>query len=258
MPLFPSLTAEQTNSIPRLSNARWNPVHAWHGMLDELVPYTDARDTYDELGRLAYRYVFDQYPAEDHVAPALKDAYDAIPAFLRRQGSVKEDPGLIDYRWVPRDVDPALGIGPHGAWWVQGVTACAPDGYATVVARSGMRPEPSVTSTVTTTALPDAEPTPAVREELTWTAGPTPAATPTLTLELHNVGQIRVAMARAGFPTGSAGTIQVDGNCPSTITLAELQPGTRVRVNGAVPINADADGQAAAQIQPGKHTITFR
>ena len=33
------------------------------------------------------------------------------------------DPGRISYVWQPDDVDPVLGLGPSGAWWLTEVAA---------------------------------------------------------------------------------------------------------------------------------------
>ena len=255
------LSGTATTDLPRIDNARWQPIYHFHGVLDELVPFPDARETVDRLQTLGYRYVFDQYPAEDHVAVQLKDGYRDVADWVKAQGSRKHDPGRITYRWVAGDVEGVnteYGIAPDGAWWVRDPLIRGTATSATIDAISLALPEPAVTPTVTTSPRLDAQPSPAIREELTWELGEVPLAEQQVELTLDDVAAMTLRLEGAGIVPSEDVVVSVATDGPTTLTLTGLAHRQRVFLDGVRVATGNRNGIAVVTVPEGAdHRITF-
>ena len=152
-------TASACFAQEQLENTRWNGYYQAHGALDQLVWVNDTLADIARIKELGYEYMFDLYPAEDHVAWTLKDI--AYPAFFHATEWLrdtapqqrKSTAGEIIYRFDSADFDADLGFGPTSVWWLSGmqvaseeagVGACGDEdkaGTARIEARSGALPE---------------------------------------------------------------------------------------------------------------------
>ncbi len=152
--------ADQNGNVPgcfgeiQLENLKWNGYYHAAGSLDQLIPFTQQRDTANRMRDLGYRYTFDHYLAEDHVAWVLKDGQ--YPAFAAATDwligtSDRGDsapthnastPGEIIYRFTGNDQHPKFGLGADGAWWISGLTVADPEapvqGYLPSPSQSGL------------------------------------------------------------------------------------------------------------------------
>jgi hypothetical protein len=225
------------------------------------VPFPDARETVDRLQALGYRYVFDQYPAEDHVAVQLKDGYRDVADWVKAQGSRKHDPGRITYRWFAGDVEGVnteYGIAPEGAWWVRDPVIRGTATSATIEATSLALPEPAVTPTVTTSPRLDAQPSPAIREELTWVLGDIPPAEQRVELTLTDVAAMTLRLGGAAIVPSEDAVVAVTTDGPSILTLTGLAHRQEVFLDGARVARAHRNGTATVQVPEGTgHLITF-
>ncbi len=255
------LSGTATTDVSRIENARWQPIYHFHGALDQLVPFPGVRETVDRLQSLGYRYVFDQYPAEDHVAVQLKDGYGDVADWVKAQGSRKQDPGRITYRWVAGDVEGVnteYGIAPGGAWWVRDPVISGAAASATIDAVSLARPEPAVTPIVTTSPRPGAQPSPAIREELTWDLGKVPPAEQRVELTLTDVGAMTLRLAGAGIVPSEGAMVSVSTDGPASLTLTGLGRGQRVFLDGVRVATGTRNGTAVVAVPEGAdHRITF-
>ena len=252
-----SSSANPRDELPRLENARWLPIYHAHGALDELVPVAEALRGVDMLDRLGYRYRFDLFPAADHVVTSLQDGFDQAAAFMAEGDRHRvTDPARFTYRWFPSDVDDRLGIGPHGAWWVRGLTAREPDldGRVDAVSHAlSYRPPTPVRST---SSVATVHPSPGVRHELSWRLGAPLPRRPVVDIVLTNVRRARVDLVAAGLDGEAGEHVAVDTDGAVSLTLAGLSPGTVVRRDGATAGRAGRGGVTVA-LAAGTHLITF-
>ncbi len=141
--------SDQNGNVPgcfgelQMENLKWNGYYHAAGTLDQLIPFTQQRDTVDRMRNLGYRYTFDNYHAEDHVAWVLKDGQ--YPAFAEATdwligASDRGDaaptrnattPGEIIYRFTGNDQHPEFGLGADGAWWISELSVSDPDAPVT-------------------------------------------------------------------------------------------------------------------------------
>lgn len=137
--------ADQNGNVPgcfgeiQLENLKWNGYYHAAGTFDQLIPFTQQRDTVNRMRDLGYRYTFDHYHAEDHVAWVLKDGQ--YPAFAEatdwligtsdRGDSAPSyntlSPGEIIYRFTGNDQHPEFGLGAYGAWWISDLSIADPE-----------------------------------------------------------------------------------------------------------------------------------
>ena len=218
--------------LDRLTNLRWMPLYARHGTADELVPITTEIDTQNELNRLGLRHVYDFQPAEDHIAVALKDAYDDIAEFMAGIDKLAEvaTPANISFALTPqgsadnRAFEVAHGLNRPGAWWVQGVSKRAADQKSRVEATSHALPNPTYEIVQRDEPRLLGSPTPTLRHILEWGAAtPDSNAGSTLAATLTNIGTLTIDLAQAGLGSGKATlTIEVTDDGPVTLTLEGL------------------------------------
>lgn len=222
-----------------MQNLKWNGYYHAHGSFDQLVPFVDARATVDAMKGNGYRYVFDHYVAEDHIIWTLKDAaYSAFEeaakwmvGWLAETDTRKQNPGDFIYRWEPSAVDPTLGIGPQGGWWLSDIAAVADVDFAEIRLDSGALSERVVTVNFEGNQfLPPNDMTlsPALREEQRWEGDTLETVGGTLTVGLENVAALTLDLERAGIASRADREIQLDSTHPVTLTLTGLEPGAQL------------------------------
>lgn len=252
--------AGDNGTLALIENIKWNGYYHAHGTFDELVPFPDARATVDAVRDNGYRYVFDHYFAEDHIIWTLKDeAYSAYEEaakwmvdWLEETGSRKQNPGNFVYRWNPNEVNPQLGIGPAGAWWLDNIRAIDDVSDARIELNSQGRPEAlySVEQLPQALILPNQVTlSPAIREEQRWNFDGFEASGGRVTAVLQNVAALRLDLAGAGIAGRDDKSMQVSSSHAVELTLSGLANGTIVRaesVSGTV-----ANGEVVLALPAG-------
>jgi hypothetical protein len=171
---------------------------------------------FDQAGE---RYLFELYPAEDHLVNATQDEFGSEAAAMG-QRTVVRDPGSFTFTWFPSAADRQLGLGPTGDYWIQRLRGVGGPGVtATVVATSLALPQPRVSAVRTTSADPAASPTPAIVRRLSWVLRPAPPTRAVLDLRFTNVAAATVDLAGAGFGAGEPGTASVCTGTRLVLTL---------------------------------------
>ncbi|HWB65403.1 MAG TPA: peptidase [Mycobacteriales bacterium] len=223
---------------PSVVNLRWIPTYLAGGLADELVPVTLEAAEANQLAALGNRFRWLLYPATDHIAFELEDAFGDAAHYMDNPRRVR-NPGSFTFTWVPRNTPtsldqtkllsggipwtqrPGLGVGTTGDYWVRDLTARSASRDATVAAHSGERPERAVTSHLTRNVALSGGPGPGLATTQTWTRGRRPAAKPVITLRLTNVRSLRVLPAAAGFAAGHAGRLRVTTDGRTTIHVGD-------------------------------------
>jgi hypothetical protein len=226
--------------VPALPNLRWVPVYLAGGVTDELVPLPIERAEADGLAALGNRYRWVIYPAVDHVAFELADSFGDAAKFMGDARRVR-NPGEFIFVWAPANGGglsgnqitgggmswtqlPKYGVGTTGDYWLRHLTARTDEGLAEVQAKSGMRPDRSVTAHSQRNITVDG-PGPGIASQLTWTRGKRPARKPVITLRLTNVRALTVQLHAAGFDAGRhgtrRGTLRVTSDGPATLRLGD-------------------------------------
>jgi hypothetical protein len=254
-PAGPGRCTTDNTTGPLVGNARYLPYVMADGLVDELVPYTSVVNQIAKFRAAGLRFHFESYPTEDHLVYATQDGFSSEVAQIGNPTRVR-NPQTVDYHWYPNLSRSDLGLGTTGDYWVrQPIARNATAGsLASVLATSGMRPEPTHTVSDHLSYNVPGDPSPAVVEDQTWNSGPTPAAKPLLTLKTANVLSLSVDMARAGFRPGQVSSVSATTDGPTTLRLTHLAPGARVRI-GATTLHADSTGAVSVPLPAGASTV---
>lgn len=221
--------------------------------------------TADALDAEGQRYVFDLYPAEDHVVSALQDGFEDVAEFMasidktHRREAV---PPHITYTWTaPSDYQRAHGLGSTGAWWVTGLAvrdARVASGGKIDATSHAVRGRTIVPVRTPFTPRPDAHPTPSLRRTLSWQpdAALLPQS-PLVELVLENAGRLTVDARTAGLRSGGKLTVATDG-LVEALTLTGLHPRSQVSVDGGAPVLVGSKQTIVLkQLAAGSHTIVL-
>jgi hypothetical protein len=254
-PAGPGRCTSDGSTTALIPNARYVPYVMADGVADELVPYTSVQDQIAHFRAAGLRYHFETYPTEDHLVYATQDGFSSEVSQIGNPVRTR-NPGTVDYRWYPHLTRSDLGIGPTGDYWVRQLAArsSAAGSQATVLAVSGMRPEPSHTVVRRRSTNVPGDPSPSVVVDETWKNGATPAPAPTMTLKTGDVASLAIDMVRAGFRPGQASTITATTDGPVTVRLLGLAPGATVRV-GSTTVHAGSNGTAVVAVPSGASTL---
>jgi predicted esterase len=241
-----------------VSNARWLPFVMADGAADELVPVSSVLDQINHFDSLGERYRFELYPAEDHLVFATQDGFSSAAAHMG-DGVRQRDPGHVSFSWYPHLVRPDLGIGPTSAYWVEGLAAraAAPGTLASVDADSHARPDPLAAIERTHGVLVPGDPGPAAVSELEWHLGAAPPPRAQLDLTLTDVGALTLDLQDAGFAPRREGAVAIATDGSADLSLAQLAPGTLVRLDGRTVASAARDGVAQVLVAAGRHAVDF-
>ena len=218
-----------------LENARNVPFLNAVGVVDELVPYYSTRtqnlgapehgiDGFDQLG---YRFRFMSYPTADHFAIAVA-SYD-LPYQREWLGDarVEDNPTHVTFSYVPGTDNAELGLVHDKAYWVSGIRLAdetvgdpIPKGTVDAVTHAHGRGDP------TSVAGQGAGqgPFPYLEVNRSWGEPPVAPAANKLTLDLTNVGEVTIDLARAGL---SLNRLALDVTSTHTVTI-HLVDGARV------------------------------
>lgn len=229
-PAFGGRCTSDGDTAQLVGNARWTPYRIGQGTNDELVPFTSVEAQVGRFDAQGLRYRFVRYPGEDHLVFATQDRFDAVVDGLGTPAA-KRNPDRIDYTWRPHLTRKDLGIGATTAWWTSRLQARIdkPGTLARVQARSfGLRAHRH--DDVRTGPDPVSSPLAALVSTLDWTIGKALAQKQRLVLRLDNVGQVTVAMDRAGLRCGQV-VVHTDGD--TRLVLSGLPGDNRVYELGA-------------------------
>ena len=254
----PGRCSTDGDSVPIIESARNLPYLISQGAADELVPVAGVLPNVQRFDLLGYRYRFELYPAADHLAYPVLDAFSDQAAHLSDAPRTRS-PAQVTYQWYPNLDRPDLGIGSTGAYWVRDTHGRdVPAGsLARIDAVSEALSRPAITPVHSYNALVPGDPFPAVVQEQTWTLGAAPARRPAIAMSLTNVGSLGVDLVRAGFPTGSHGSIGVNTDGRATLQLIGVRAGFVVRLDGAVIGRVPASGRVSVIFLAGRHVIAF-
>jgi pimeloyl-ACP methyl ester carboxylesterase len=255
-PAGPGRCTTDGSTTALVPNAREVPYVLADGVLDELVPFTSVLQQVAAFDRAKLRYHFEAYPAEDHLVYATQDGFSSVVSQIGNARRTR-NPGTVDYRWYPHLNRADLGTGPTGDYWVRELSArsSTAGSTASVLATSGMRPEPRHTVVKHVSTDVPGDPSPDVVVDNTWKLGATPAARAVLTLTTANVAHLAIDMVRAGFRPGQASRISARSDAPTTLVLHRLAPGSRVRV-GPRTVVAHGSGTAVVPLPAGASTVS--
>jgi hypothetical protein len=245
--------ADAGDTKPLVANGRWLPYVIGHGAMDELVPVTGVAEQARAFAEAGYRYEFHVHPTAGHTLWSIQDSFSSEVAAL---GTARRprDPDHIIYRWYPITIDPALGLGATGAYWLRGLQArrSGPGVMAEVEALSRARPFHTVTTERHRRVARPVDPAPAVVFSQTWRLGPRPASRPELELRLVNVKVVGVDTQRARL---SQGTVVIATDGPTTIHLLGLPEGTEVLTEEG-QVLTQPPGVATVRVPGGQTTLT--
>lgn len=246
------------DTLPLVANAQWLPYVMADGAVDELVPISGVEEQVQAFDAHGERYDSFVYPAEDHLVYATQDGFAPQVAAIGNP-VIDAVPPSVDFTWYPDITNRSLGIGPPGDYWVQGISArdASPGSLASFDVVSGELPHPSTADVRSASADAPGTPTPAIERKLIWNLGAPPPLTPVLSTTLSNVAALTVELAQAGFRPGSHGTVVVNSDGPSTVTLSGLTPGQRLVAPGGRTVVADAAGAAAVTVPGGSSRLVF-
>ena len=242
------------SGVDRAANARWVPFVISNALVDELSPHQAAVGLAAEYAAAGDRFTLFSTSMPEHLVTAGADGFSAQIAALHDTPKATANPGTIDYSWCANVVDPALGLGPSGLYWLADLKQrTASLGSSRVVANDGAIPEPTVSERLSASVVdpPDAPPMQVTTGS--WQTGAAPTPTRTLTLDLTNVASLAVDVSKARLPHGVA-TVTTDG--PATLTLGALAPGTTVRGPDGSS-DADSNGTAHVQLASGASTVIW-
>jgi hypothetical protein len=246
--------ASDGQSRPLVANARWIPYVIDQTYADELVPTTGVIAQAQAFDQLGQRYNLFLHAGADHLVFATEDRFGDVVTALGAP-TLATNPGAFTYAWYPSLNSSGLGIGATGDYWLNGLRAR--DGsygkLASIQADDAALPDPRVTPQRFGPALVT-QPLPGTETGLSWTLGAKPAPARRMTLKLSDVAGLTVDAAAARLPAGTI-TVQTDG--PTQLTVAKLTPGTPVRVGGRPVTSAGAGGAATVNLPAGTTEVAL-
>ena len=252
--------AESSDTGPLVGNATWLPFHIAHGGADQLVPIAGVLEHVEKIKAAGDRYVFDFFPAEDHMVWGVQDGYSTLSTNLGEPARTT-DPGRFSYAFYGHQARPDLGFGPDGAYWVDGLSAhdASPGTLARVEADSAARPDdPHTVVADLPSPLAPLDATPGVRTGQHWAAaGSAPARDERLELTLDNVKTLTADLERAGFRFDRDGTVATSSAQATELTLAGAPAGTPVELDGAPAGTVDQAGRVTVAVPAGDHAVTL-
>jgi hypothetical protein len=262
--------AQHTRSL--LENLRHTPVAIYHGLADELVPYSGVARQVERLVELQYRHRFYTFPAQEHFGPPVWDQWDdggrymhqfAIPAHPARISHVRDMPferatervnsggATLDFdfgrnHWL-RALEPADAVDGRAAF--DATTLAVPESDPLVLPEAGGPASPGNTGPYTMTGLRwEANPLgtlPAARNAFTATLTGARAAT----LDLAGM---RLDPARA-----LSGTVGTDEPLALTL-LGKFTGPTAKRLSGSSGVSVEKiDGGVIVRLPAGDSTFTI-
>jgi hypothetical protein len=251
---------DEGRSAPLLGNAVNLPYYIAQGGADELVPVSGALEQAQEMMALGLRVRFELFPTQDHLVWAASDLF-ASPAANMGQLSRTRSPHTVSLAWYPALVRTDYGIGTTGAYWVRAVTArqSGPGVTAGVDATSDAIPSTlaGLIKTQGPVVTSDTPPLTGAYQEQAWRTGSPAGRAARVDMRLVDVAAATLQLARAGIQAGEAGTVSVQTDGPTALTLTNLAPDETVKIGTNVIAHADATGVAVISLPAGSTTLAF-
>lgn len=240
----PYIGADETLTNHWLENVRNIPFLNAVAVPDELVPYYGTRT--QNLGapehgingfeQLGYRYRFLSYPTAEHLTIGVLK-YD-LPYQKDFLGDtlVDRNPYHVTFRYVPAADNADLGLVHDHAYWVSGIKLASDEGElpsarVDVVSQAFGKGDP--TSTQGQTA--GHGPLPYVEVNRSWGEAPSIPVENKLTLNLDNVGEVTIDLARAGLHLDGL-DLDARSDGPAVVHLVDGDVTRDAHVDGGVVI----------------------
>jgi predicted esterase len=256
----PGPCTDEGRTAPLLGNATNLPYYIAQGGVDELVPASGALEQARGMMALGLRVRFELFPTQDHLAWAASDLF-ASPAANMNQLSRTRSPHAVSLTWYPALVRADYGIGTSGAYWVRAVGArqSGPGVTAQVDATSDAIPSTRVglVKTQGPVVTTDTPPLLGAYQQQAWQTGPPASPTARVDMRLVNVGSATLQLARAGLRAGEPGTVTLQTDGATALTLANLAPNAAVKIGARVVARANAAGVAVIGLNAGRTTLAF-
>lgn len=205
-----------------LPSARWLPFLLGSNAEDELSPAVNGYQRTSELSTLGYRWQWQIWLAQEHLAPLALDSFASIADAVTR-APVTPDPGHVTYTWYSATQRTGNGLVPHQVYWLSQLTArtSSPGSTATVDATTGAYPSPPATLVQSSpTVVTPAGEVAKVVSAATWRpSGAAPETSNTLALTLTNTSRLSVSTDDAGLSFGRPLRVQVRTDGASDISL---------------------------------------
>ena len=241
-----------------LENVRHVPWAIYHGVADELVPYSGVARQVERLVQLGYRHRFYSFLTQEHFGPPVWDEWKAGGDYMHRF-TAPENPARVSY---VRDMaferatervnsgGVALDFAFDGAYWLDGLQAADDqagravfEGRSLAIAEAPVLTAPEAGGP---TAVGNAGPF--VMTGLQWLENPLAALAPAsngfeATLTAARAATLDLVRMRVDTARTVTGTITSD--TPLRLTLAGLQKMPLVTVGG-LPVAVVKDGKTIA------------
>jgi hypothetical protein len=94
-------------------------------------------------------------------------------------------------------------------------------------------------------------------QQQAWQTGPPAPRVARVDMHLVDVAAATLQLARAGLRLGEPGTVIVQTDGTTTLTLTNLAPYTVVKIGGLVVARANTAGIAVVSLHPGRTTLAF-
>ncbi|MCU1428154.1 MAG: peptidase, partial [Actinomycetia bacterium] len=256
----PGPCTDEGKSAPLLANAINLPYYVGHGGVDELVPVSGVIQQVQDMMALGLRVRFELFPSQGHVSWAVSDLF-ASPAANMGALTRTRSPHTVSLTWYPALVRSDYGIGTTGAYWVRALNArqSGPGVTARVDATTGAIP--STFAGLVNSAGPlvtsDTPPLVGGYQEQAWQSGPPAPRVAHVDMHVVNVATATLQLARAGFQVSEPGTITVQTDGATTLTLTDLAPGEAVTRDGSVVAHANASGIARVALRAGSTPLAM-
>ncbi len=236
-----------------LENVRHVPWAIYHGVADELVPYTGVARQVERLVELGYRHRFYSFPTQEHFGPPVWDEWKEGGDYMHRF-TAPESPARVSY---VRDMaferatervnsgGVALDFAFDGAYWLDGLQAADDQsGRAVFEGRSlAVADAPVVTAPEAGGPAAAGNAGPFVMTGLQWLQNPLAGAAPAsngfeATLTAARAATLDLAGMRIDAARPITGTVTADR--PLRLSLRGVQSMPLVTVDGVkVPVVKD-------------------
>jgi hypothetical protein len=256
----PGPCTDEGRTAPLLGNATNLPYYIAQGGADELVPASGALEQAQDMMALGLRVRFELFPTQDHLVWATSDLF-ASPAANMNLLSRTRSPHAVSLTWYPALVRADYGIGTSGAYWVRALRARQSGPGVTARADAASDAIPSTLAGLVKTQGPvvttDTPPLAGTYQQQAWKTGPPDPRLARVDMRLVNVAAATLQLARAGLRLGETGTVVVQTDGATALTLTNLVPDAAVKLGGRIVARANANGVAVISLNAGRTTLAF-
>ena len=222
-----------------LENVRHVPWAIYHGVEDELVPYSGVARQVERLVELGYRHRFYSFVTQEHFGPPVWDEWKEGGDYMHRF-TAPENPARVSYvrdMAFERATERGLDFTFDGAYWLDGLVAADDqEGRAVFEGRSfGIAEAPTITAPEAggPTAIGNAGPF--TMTGLQWLANPLGTAAPTrfaFEATLTGAKAATLDIKRMGLDNAKTFTGTVTSDGPLRLSLYNMTSSNYLYVNG--------------------------